>query len=83
MSYAHKMNSMYEHSSCMIFVLSYMINVDHSLYHDPYPKTAKTAHFHITKRQIFGDMFGVIFISILKPLPMSMSWICAENISIR
>ena len=35
MSYAHKMNSMYEHSSCMIFVLSYMINVDHSLYHDP------------------------------------------------
>ena len=36
MSYDHRMNPMYEHSSCMIFVLSCMINVDHGLYHDPY-----------------------------------------------
>ena len=32
----NRMNPMYEHSSCMIFVLSCMINVDHGLYHDPY-----------------------------------------------
>ena len=36
MSYAHRINPMYDHSSCMIFVLSCMINVDHGLYHDPY-----------------------------------------------
>ena len=36
MSYAHILGSMYEHSSCMIIFLSYMINVDHGLYHDPY-----------------------------------------------
>ena len=36
MSYNHRMNHMYEHSSCMIFVLLCMINVDHGLYHDPY-----------------------------------------------
>ena len=34
----NRMNPMYEHSSCMIFVLSCMINVDHGLYHDPYLK---------------------------------------------
>ena len=27
---------MFEYSSCMIFSLSCMINVDHGLYHDPY-----------------------------------------------
>ena len=32
----NRMNPMYEHSSCMIFVLSCMINVDHWSYHDPY-----------------------------------------------
>ena len=37
MSYAHILGTMYEYSSCMIFLLSCMINVDHSLYHDPYP----------------------------------------------
>ena len=36
MSYAHILGTMYEYSSCMIFPLSCMINVDHSLYHDPY-----------------------------------------------
>ena len=36
MSYAHKINPMYELCSCMIFSLSCMINVDHGLYHDPY-----------------------------------------------
>ena len=36
MSYAHSLGTMYELCSCMIFSLSCMINVDHSLYHDPY-----------------------------------------------
>ena len=69
MSYAHRMNSMYEHSSCMIFVLSCMINVDHWSYHDPYnrldwpyqiplrnmsvQKTAKFFFIGIKKRVLF------------------------------
>ena len=36
MSYAHILGTMYEYSSCMIFSVSCMINVDHTLYHDPY-----------------------------------------------
>ena len=36
MSYAHILGTMFEYSSCMIFSLSCMINVDHGLYHDPY-----------------------------------------------
>ena len=44
MSYAHILGTMYEYSSCMTFSLSCMINVDHSLYHDPYSPAVQVLH---------------------------------------
>ena len=39
--------TMFEYSSCMIFSLSCMINVDHGLYHDPYTVRLHNATYDI------------------------------------